>query len=82
MTITDAITLFRSGTLSFNDTKVTLDGKGNYNVVKNEIRETGTYEFVQSNGKVFLRTEPAIIENKRDLEIEIYLAGHPVKMLK
>lgn len=82
MTIEIAELIFSKGELSFNDTKVYFDGHGQYNVVKNQIPEYGTYEFVQQSGKVFLRTTPPILSGIRDLEIGISLGNLPVTITK
>lgn len=79
MTINDAQIIFKRGHLMFNETKVFLDGNGQYFVGDPDNFVSGDYEFVQRLEKVYLRTTPPILSGIKDLEIGISLGNLPVQ---
>lgn len=79
MTKDDAYLIFKRGYLTFNDTKIFLDGKNQYTVGDPDNFVNGNYEFVQRLGKVYLRTTPPILLGIKDLEIGISLGNLPVE---
>lgn len=82
MTIEDAKLIFTMGTLKFQDSEVTFDGKNQYNLVRDQVPSSGSYKFVRLSGQVYLRTTPPILEGKKDLLIEIYLDKLPVTITR
>lgn len=78
MTLGDAYLIFTKGYLIFNDTKVFLDGKSQYHIEGDINYPSGNYEFVQLSRKVYLRSTPPILSDKRDLEVTICLENYPV----
>lgn len=79
MTIKDAYLIFTRGYLMFNDTKMFLDGKNQYHSENDPEYPSGTYEFVQLSGKVYLRTTPPILSGIKDLEVGVCLGNLPVE---
>ena len=82
MTIEDAKLIFTMGTLKFQDSEVIFDGKNQYNLVRDQVPSSGSYEFVRLSGQVYLLTTPPILEGKKDLLIEIYLYKLPVTITR
>lgn len=78
MRLQDVQYIFQKGQLRIGDDYYWLDGKGNYVLAKGDNSIHGTYDFISRKGKIYLQTNPPILQDKNELEVTICLDSYPV----